>query len=184
MDKFFEKFAGCAITSLIDFFSEYNQIELTIKYRDFTRFQTPFKLIRLIIISQGVMNSPTQFIRTVITMLKNHTQYYHSFFNDIGVCGPKIIYNNKKARPGVGRYILELIQDLDKVLTDLERAGATIAGTKSQFGIPKIKIISYVCDIEECYLNIVKVIKILEWTYCDNISEARAFISVYIYFRI
>ncbi len=40
------------------------------------------------------------------------------------------------------------------------------------------------CDIEGRYPDIVKVIKILEWVYCDNISEARVFISVCMYFRI
>ncbi len=50
MDKFSEKFVGCAITSLINFFSGYNQIELAVEYKVLIRFQISFGLIRLTII--------------------------------------------------------------------------------------------------------------------------------------
>ena len=51
----------------------------------------------------------------------------------MGAKGPKTKYNNKEVAPGIRRYILEYIQNLDKVLADLERAGVTIARAKSQF---------------------------------------------------
>ncbi len=47
-----------------------------------------------------------------------------------------------------------------------------------------IRIIGYLCDIEGRYLDTAKIIKILEWLYCDSVTEARVFLDVYIYFRI
>ncbi len=48
----------------------------------------------------------------------------------------------------------------------------------------EIKIIGYMCDIEERYPDIVKIIKILKWIHYNNVLEARAFINIYMYFRI
>lgn len=56
-DKFSEKFAGCAISSLIDFFSGYNQVELDKESRDLTGFMTPLGLMRMTTLPQGATNS-------------------------------------------------------------------------------------------------------------------------------
>src|SRR5438046_808140 len=47
-----------------------------------------------------------------------------------------------------------------------------------------IKIMGYVCGAEGRSPDSAKVIKILEWRPCTNVSEARAFIGVCIYYRI
>jgi len=47
-----------------------------------------------------------------------------------------------------------------------------------------IKVIGYLCDIEDRYPDITKIIKIFKWLYCDNVIEARAFLGVCVYFRI
>ncbi len=48
VNEFFKKFAGCIIASLIDFFSDYNQIELDEKSRDLITFYTSIGLLRMI----------------------------------------------------------------------------------------------------------------------------------------
>jgi len=45
MKEFAEEFAEIIIFSLIDFFSEYDQIELNQESRDMTAFQTLMKLL-------------------------------------------------------------------------------------------------------------------------------------------
>ena len=42
--------------------------------------------------------------------------------------GPKTDYEQEEVAPGLRRYVLEHLQNLDEVLLDLERAGATVAG--------------------------------------------------------
>ncbi len=66
----------------------------------------------------------------------------------------------------------------------VERAGYTISGAKSQFCIDGIRIVGYICGAEGRSPDTAKVIKILEWRPCTNITEARAFIRVYVYYRI
>ncbi len=47
INKFSEEFAGCVIAFLIDFFSNYDQIEFNEKSRDLTAFHIPIKLLRM-----------------------------------------------------------------------------------------------------------------------------------------
>jgi hypothetical protein len=77
------------------------------------------------------------------------------------VKGPKTYYNYEEVVPGIRYYILKYIQNLDITLKRIERAGATIR-PKSQFYIPRLKLISYMTDIDRRYLLIARVIKILE----------------------
>lgn len=70
-DKFSEKFASCAISSLIDFFSGYNQIELNEKSRDLTGFMTSLSLMKMTTLPQGATNSVAQFVRIARKVLIN-----------------------------------------------------------------------------------------------------------------
>ncbi len=51
--------------------------------------------------------------------------------DNIEVKKPKTRYDNEEVASGICRYIVEYIQSLDVVLTDLKRAGVTISGVKS-----------------------------------------------------
>ena len=55
--KFSKKFANMLITSLIDFFSDYDQITLAEKCWNLTIFIISFKLLRMIKLSQKIINS-------------------------------------------------------------------------------------------------------------------------------
>lgn len=61
-NKFSEKFDGCAIFSLIDFFSGYNQVELDKESQDFTTFITLLGLIAMTILAKGATNLVAQFV--------------------------------------------------------------------------------------------------------------------------
>ena len=56
VEKFSKKFANMLITSLIDFFSDYDQVTLAEKCRNLTTFMTSFKLLRMIKLSQKIIN--------------------------------------------------------------------------------------------------------------------------------
>ena len=45
VDKFLEEFVEYIAALLVDFFSRYNQLELALKSRDITVFQTPLGLL-------------------------------------------------------------------------------------------------------------------------------------------
>lgn len=94
---------------------------------------------------------------------------------------PKTKYYNEELAPGIRRYVLEHIKNLDKVLADLERAGVTIAGAKSQFCPAGLKIVGYICDADGRYPDTSKGLKILKWPECTDVTSARAFMGVCIY---
>ena len=69
------------------------------------------------------------------------------FIDDIRVKGLYNNYNNKEVLPRIYQFILEYIQNLDKVLERIERA-STYIRKKSQFYINKINIINFIYNIK------------------------------------
>lgn len=94
------------------------------------------------------------------------------------------MYNNQELAPGIWRYVIEHIQNLDTVLADQEKAGITIAKVKSRFSCFGIKIIGYICASERQYPDTSQVLKIWDQLKCVNVTAARAFIGVYVYYQI
>ena len=79
---------------------------------------------------------------------------------------------------------MEHTQNLDQVLADLERAGVTISGVKSQFCRAGIKIVRYICDADGRHPDTSKILKILDWPECTDTISAWAFLGVCNYYRI
>ena len=101
-DEFSEEFAGCTISSFIDFLSSYDQVELDEESRDLTAFMTPLGLMRMTTLAQGATNSVAQFVRIVLKILAPHLRDRAKLFlDDVGVKGPKITYKNEELAPGI-----------------------------------------------------------------------------------
>jgi hypothetical protein len=73
---------------------------------------------------------------------------------------------------------------MNGVLANLERARCTILEVKSQFCMPRLRVIEFICDILRRYPNISKIIKIMKWLFSNNVTEAKAFIRVAVYYRV
>ena len=185
VDEFSEEFAGCHIASLVDLYSGYDQIPLAKESRDLTAFYCPgMGLLRMTTLPQGATNSVAQFVRIVEKVLQDLIpDVCVPFLDDIGVKGPTTDYSGEEVAPGVRQYVLEHFRKLDKVFADLERAGLTI-GPKSQFGMQGMKVVGFVCGAEGRTPESSKVIKILDWKPCTDVTEVRAFLGVCVYYRI
>jgi len=184
-DEFSEEFAGCKVMSLVDFFSGYDQLELDVESRNLTAFATPLGLLRQTTVPMGGTNSVAQFVRTITKILERHIPHHAlPFLDDITVKGPQTMYNGEESLPGVRRYILEHIVWLDGVLADLERAGCTISGAKSHFCKDEIVVVGYRCNGKGRYPEESKVAKIIYWRDCEDVTSARAFLGVVVYYRI
>ncbi|KIW21975.1 uncharacterized protein PV07_12622 [Cladophialophora immunda] len=130
-DDFGEEFTGMWMTSILDWLSGYDQIELDKDSRD------------------GATNSVAQFVRITNDILRGRIpDRTRLFLGDIAIKGPKTDYGQQEVAPGIRKYVLEHIQDLDEVRLDLERAGATIAGPKLQLCVVGIEVVGYICDKE------------------------------------
>lgn len=124
-----------------------------------------------------------QFVRIILKILAS---YLHDqtklFLDNLRVKGPKITYNNEKLVFKIRCYVVEYIQNLDKVLADLERVKVTIFKAKSQFCWAGIKIIRYIYDKNSRHLDISKVLNIFDWSECTNTILAQAFLGIYVYY--
>jgi hypothetical protein len=93
-------------------------------------------------------------------------------------------YNNEEVIPKIRKYILKHIIWMDRILTNLERARYTISKAKSQFYMPRLRVIEFVCDILKRYFDTSKIIKIVKWPPPNDIAEARTFIKIAVYYKI
>jgi hypothetical protein len=163
VNTFSEKFVGCAVIFLINFFSGYDHVKLDPKYKDMTAFMISLGLLKQTTILQKATNSIAQFVRIVTKILKKHIPHvYLPFINNINIKGPKTTYNNKKIIPGIRKYILKHIIWMNRILTNLKRTECTISGAKSQFCMPKLRIIRFIYDTLKRYPDISKIIKIIK----------------------
>ena len=185
VDEFSEGLAGYVISSLLDFFSRYNQLLLVVESRDLTGFQIPLGLLRITSVPLGGTNSVAQFVRVVSRILEKHFPYKGiAFLDDVAVKGARTTYEDKEALLGVRKYMLEHIQQLNRVLANFKRARCTIARAKSQFYMPSIKIVGFFYNARGRYLDNGKVTSIIEQQRYSSLAKARGFISIYVYYRI
>lgn len=73
---------------------------------------------------------------------------------------------------------------MNKVLRNLTQASIRIAEAKSQFCQANLKIVGYISDIADRNLNTWKILKILNWLKCINVTVAYAFMEICIYYQI
>jgi hypothetical protein len=193
VEEFSERFSGYPVVSLVDLFSGYDQCTLDPISRDITAFHTPLGLMRMTTLPMGYTNAVQVFDRMMRKVLQHQILKgrCEPFIDDVAVKPRnRSTYPDEatgmpkeSALPGVRLYILEAIQDLDEVLADIERAGATISGYKSSFICEGLCIVAFVCDTNGRHPVAEKVQKIVDWPACRNITEARAFIGLCVYYR-
>ena len=104
--------------------------------------------------------------------------------NDVIVKKNRNDHKNKKVVFEIRIFVFRYIQNLNKVLIDIERSKITIFDEKSQFCMFDIKIMSFVCDEIDRHSDNVKIIKIIKWENCRNVTTAKIFIRICIYYRI
>ena len=125
-------------------------------------------------------------------MLKDVISENHGkpFIDDIAVePKTKSYFRDSNGRPeevvpGIRRFVREAIVSLDKVLADIERAGATISGENSEFLKESWKVVAYICGEKGRSPGEVKMKKIYDWPPCKNVTDVRAFIRLCVYYRI
>ena len=129
--------------------------------RDLTAFFTPLGLLRHTTLPQGATNSVAQFVRIMNLILEDICPaVVMPFLDDIGVKGPYTDYDGEEVLPGIRKYVFEHIQNLDKTLERIERAGGSI-GAKSQFCRNGLNVVGFVCNSGGREPSTDKVIKIL-----------------------
>jgi len=184
-DAIAEEFAACAILSLLDLFSGYDQVELDLLSRDLTTFHTPIGLLRMCTLPQGATNSVGQFVRAITRVLYDLIPHIcQAFVDDICVKGPIDRYSDQEVEPGIRKFVLEHLQNISSVLVNCELAGATIAAGKSQWCRNTAVLLGYICGTNGRLPDQAKVIKITEWGPCKDVKDVRVFLGMIIYYRL
>jgi hypothetical protein len=80
--------------------------------------------------------------------------------------------------------VMKHIQWLNDVLTNIERSDCIIFEKKFQFCCEELRMIDFVCDVEKRHSNTAKIIKILNWSFCQNAVDVREFIEICVFYRI
>ena len=76
------------------------------------------------------------------------------------------------------------IQWLNAILMNLKKTDCTISDEKFQFCVVDFKFVDFIYDSNDRFSKTTKMIKILKWSSCWNVSEIRAFIEIYVYYKI
>jgi len=157
-----------------------------------TAFPTPLGLLRMTALPQGYTNRVQAFDWVMKKILTDQIAagIGKPFIDDVAVklasrsmCLDKNDIPEQVA-PGIRKYVLEAIIWLDKILADIEHAGGTISGKKSQFLKEQIKIVAYVCGIDVRRPEEAKIRKITKWPACADLTDVRAFLGICVYDRI
>jgi hypothetical protein len=65
------------------------------------------------------------------------------YLDDVCIKGPKITYKSQEIKRGIRKYVAEHLLNIDAVLADIERAGATVSGHKSDFCYALMIVVGY-----------------------------------------
>jgi hypothetical protein len=184
-DEFAEEFAGCVIMSLLDFFSGYDQVALHKDSRDITAFYTPLGLVRQCTLPMGTTSSVAEFVRVMTKICRDHIpEKCMPYLDDVCIKGPKTDYDSKEIEPGIRQYVFEHLSNIDAVLADIERAGATVSGHKSDFCYGSMIVVGYRVDANGRHPDQKKVTKIKTWPACRDVKEVRMFLGICVYYRV
>ena len=135
---------------------------------------------------QSAINSMTQFVPIIIEIFKKYiiASRCWSFINDINVKNLRSNYNEKFFFSEIWLFIMKHVQWLNAMLMNLGKINCTISDKKFQFYMFELKIVDFVCDSNNRFSEIAKIIKIFEWFSCHDVSKVRTFINVCVYYRI
>jgi hypothetical protein len=141
--------------------------------------------MRMITIFMNAINSMIKFVRIINKIIVDHILHHAlSFVNDIKVKNLKTTYNNEFIFSEVRRYVMKHIQWLNDVLTNIEKIDCIIFEKKSQFCCERLRVIDFVCDVKKRHSNTTKIIKILNWSLCQDVVDARDFIEICVFYRV
>ena len=180
MDDFAERFVGCHVYMIADLLSGYDARVLAESSRDLTTFHTIEGPRHLTVLPQGYCNAVAEFQRcTMHTLQEEIPTYADPFIDDVGIKGSKTDYEGKTLHnnPGIWKFIYEFATTVDRVLLRFETAGITASGSKLVLTTPKLHIVGTVVSKDGWHFEHGLVTKIINWPYCESVSEVRGFLG-------
>jgi RNase H-like domain found in reverse transcriptase/Integrase zinc binding domain len=186
LDEFVEPFSGCQCCTVFDLFWGFDARRVHPDSRDLTAFATPLGLLKLTSMPMGYTNSPTEFQKCMVFILRDEIPTIANIFiDDLPIKGPASIYPDEKGNPevlrenpGIRRFIWEHAVDVNRIMHQIKQAGATFSAKKIQLCRPKVLIVGQTCTPEGRLPDEAKVEKVLKWPLPETISQVRGFLGL------
>jgi len=117
-------FAGRAYSGILDLYVGYDERVLAEHSRDLMTFQTPFRVLRLVILPIGWTNSVPIFHDDVIYILRDEIpKYTLPYIDDVLIRGPMTRYERPdgtvevlEKNPGIWRFVFEHLETMNRIL--------------------------------------------------------------------
>jgi hypothetical protein len=186
LDDFVEPFAGWQCYTVFDLFWGFDARKVHQDSRDMTAFATPLGLLRLTSMPMGYTNSPAEFQKCMIFILRDEIPTVANIFiDDLPIRGPATIYPDLHGKPevlrenpGIRRFIWEHAVDVNRIMHRIRQAGATFSAKKCQICLPEVLIVGQTCTPEGRLPDKDKVQKILNWPLPETITQVRGFLGL------
>jgi hypothetical protein len=180
-----EHFAARACGSMLDLYVGYDERALAETSQDYTTFQTPFGALRLTTLPMGWTNSVPTFHEDVTHILQPEIPHVTiPYIDDVPVRGPASRYvlptgelETIPENPGIRRFVWEHFQDVNRVVQRMKYSGGTFSGVKTFLAAQEITVTGHRCTMDGRLPDQSRVIKIINWGPCRDLSDVRAFLN-------
>ena len=147
---------------------------------------TPLGLLQITSLPTGFTNSPAEFQKCMVMVLKDEIPHTANIFiDDLPIKGPVTQYLDAQGNPevleenpGIRRFIWQHAQDVHRILHRLQCAGATISSKKAQVCLPEALIVGQRCNANGREPDTEKTSKILNWPPLTTPKEVRRFLGL------
>ena len=186
VDDFVEGFAGRQCYTVFDLYWGFDARKMEPESRDMTAFMTPLGLLRITSMPTGYTNSPAEFQKCMVFILRDEIPHTANIFiDDLPIKGPVSAYLDEKGEPtrlkensGIRQFVWEHAQDVHRIMHKVGCAGATFSATKVQCCRPKALIVGQECSAEGRTPDRKKVSAILDWPILKNPHKVRRFLGL------
>ena len=79
--------------------------------------------------------------------------------------------------PGIRRFVWEHLQNMNRILHRMRKAGGTFSGKKGLLCAWEFIVVGHLCTPEGCWPDPSIVEKVKNWQICQNVSKVHAFLG-------
>jgi hypothetical protein len=184
-DHLAEQFGGRSCGAMLDLYVGYDERLIAESSRDFTTFQTPFGLLRLVTLPMGWTNSVPIFHDDVTYILQPEIPHVTiPYIDDVPVKGPPTRYISEDGtyetipeNPGIRRFVWEHFQNLNRIVQRMKYCGGTFSGLKLAVCVSEFTVVGHRCTYEGRLPDDSRVAVVKNWGPCLSLSEVRAFLG-------
>ncbi|GBG66582.1 hypothetical protein CBR_g64854 [Chara braunii] len=144
-----ESHAGQSIYSLIDLYSEYDQLSLDARDRPYTAMHTPVGQLQMQVTPMGFTNAVAETQRRMLAVDGDmFPEKCEPYIDDNPIKGAQN-KDETEVQPGVRKFVWDHLQDIKDLLQRFLVYNITASGPKSILAVPEVTILGYIVDARD-----------------------------------